>query len=49
MKKYVQDDGEHVVDIACWLENLRGYITNAGMASVGLFSRETIDKDLMRY
>jgi hypothetical protein len=49
IKKYVQDDGEHVVEIACWLENMRGYITNLGTATVGLFSRESIDKDLMRY
>jgi hypothetical protein len=49
IKKYIQDDGEHVVDIACWLENMRGYITDAGSATVGLLSRESILKDLQRY
>jgi hypothetical protein len=48
-RKYVKADGEHVVDIACWLENMRGYITNAGLATVGLLSRESIVQDLMRY
>ncbi len=49
IKKYIQDNGEHVVDIACWLENMRGYISKAGTATVGLLSRESIDRDLMRY
>jgi hypothetical protein len=49
IKKYIQDNGEHVVDISCWLENMRGYITKAGTATVGLLSRESIDNDLMRY
>jgi hypothetical protein len=49
MKKYIQDNGEHVVDISCWLENIRGYISKAGSATIGLLSRESIDKDLMRY
>jgi hypothetical protein len=49
INKYVQNDGEHVVDIACWLENLRGYITKGGGATVSLLSRENVDKDLMRY
>ena len=49
IKKYTLDNGEHVVDVSCWLENMRGYITKAGRATIGLFSRESIDKDLMRY
>jgi hypothetical protein len=49
VKKYVLDDGEHVVDIACWSENLRGYINKFGRATVGLLSKESLDKDLTRY
>jgi acyl dehydratase len=49
IKKYVENDDEHVVDIACWLESLRGYIIYAGTATVSFFSRESIDNDLMRY
>jgi hypothetical protein len=49
IKKYVLDSGEHMVDLACWLENMRGYITKAGTASVNLLSRENVDKDIMRY
>jgi hypothetical protein len=47
--KNILDDGEHVVEIACWLENMRGYITKAGTATVSLYSRETVDKDILRY
>jgi hypothetical protein len=49
IKKYITDNEEHVVDIACWAENMRGYITKAGTATIGLLSRESVDKDIMRY
>lgn len=49
IRKYVQNDGEHVVDIACWMENMRGYITKAGTATVGILSRESVNEDLLRY
>jgi len=49
IKKYVLEDGEHVVDLACWLEGIRGMIHIMGRATVGLLSREGIDKDLLRY
>jgi acyl dehydratase len=49
IRKYIRDDGEHVIDLACWLENTRGYITNHGPATVGLMSRENMIDDLQRY
>ena len=49
VRKYIKDDGEHVVDISCWLENIRGYIVNGGLATVGLLSKESILEDLQRY
>jgi hypothetical protein len=49
IKKYVQEDGEHVVVLACWLEGIRGFIHTMGTAKVGLLSRESVDKDLQRY
>jgi acyl dehydratase len=49
IRKYVQEDGEHVVDVACWLEGIRGFIHTMGTAKVGLLSRESIHQDLQRY
>ena len=49
ISKYIKDDGEHVVDISCWLEDIRGYIVNGGLATVGLLSKESILEDLQRY
>jgi hypothetical protein len=49
IKKYVTNDGEHVVDVACWLESIRGFISTMGVATMGLLSRETVDQDLLRY
>jgi acyl dehydratase len=49
IRKYVQEDGEHVVDLACWLEGIRGFIHAMGTATVGLMSQESIDEDLQRY
>jgi acyl dehydratase len=49
VRKYVKDDGEHVVDLSCWLEDIRGYIVNGGLATVGLLSKESLPEDLQRY
>lgn len=49
IKKYILDDGEHVVDIAVWLEGLRGYMHDMGKITVGLMSKDSCNKDLLRY
>jgi hypothetical protein len=35
------EDGEYLVDLALWLENIRGYVTEPGVATVSLYSKET--------
>jgi acyl dehydratase len=35
------ENGEYLVDLAVWLENLRGNVTEAAMATVSLFSKES--------
>jgi acyl dehydratase len=49
VKKYVDADGEHVVDLVVWLENMRGNVGSLGKATVGLLSKGNIDSDLIRY
>ncbi len=34
------ENGEYLVDLALWLENIRGYVTEPGVATVSLPSRE---------
>lgn len=34
------ENGEHLVDLALWLENIRGYVTEPAVATVSLCSRE---------
>lgn len=40
VNKYIDDDGEHTVDVDCWGENQRGEIIMPGFATVALPSRE---------
>jgi acyl dehydratase len=49
IRKYIENEDEHMVDVVCWLESLRGYIIYCGTATISLFSRESLDKDLMRF
>jgi hypothetical protein len=36
------ENGEHLVDLSVWIENVRGNITGAAFATVSLFSKEDI-------
>ena len=40
VKKYIDEDGEPVVDLECWGENQRGEVTMPGSATIALPSRE---------
>jgi hypothetical protein len=42
IKKYVNDNGEHLVDIDVWMESNRGYIPNVATVTVSLLSKEKI-------
>jgi acyl dehydratase len=39
INKYIKN-GEHLVDLEIYLENLRGNITEAALATISLFSKE---------
>jgi hypothetical protein len=39
-KKYVNDNGDHLVDIDVWLDSVRGYTQHAATATVSLVSKE---------
>jgi len=45
INKYVQN-GEYLVDLEVYLENLRGNITEAAVATVSLFSKDTINPQI---
>jgi hypothetical protein len=41
VKKYIDQNGDHLVDLDVWMETNRGYISNVGPATVSLLSSET--------
>jgi hypothetical protein len=46
IKKYVDDNGDYMVDLDTWMETIRGYIPNVGTATVNLPSKEKLFKPL---
>lgn len=46
-KKYINDEGEHLVDFDIWDESIRGYIANIATATVVLPSREKPLSDMI--
>jgi acyl dehydratase len=42
VRKYINDDGEHLIDLDMWLETVRGYVSNVGPATVRLLSKERV-------
>jgi hypothetical protein len=42
VKKYIDENGEYLVDLDTWLETIRGYISNVGPATVRLLSKEKV-------
>jgi hypothetical protein len=40
VNKYIDRNGEHLVDLDVWMETNRGYVSNVGPATVSLLSRE---------
>ncbi|MFC1902019.1 MaoC family dehydratase N-terminal domain-containing protein [Chloroflexota bacterium] len=41
-KKYISEEGEHLVDLDVWFESIRGFIPDAATATVSLPSKEEI-------
>jgi hypothetical protein len=48
VNKYIDDDGEHAVDIECWGENQREEIIMPGFATVALPSRDEKETPVQR-
>jgi len=42
ISKYINDKGEHLVDIDVWMETSRGYISNVATVTVSLLSKEMV-------
>lgn len=43
--KYIDVQGHCLVDIDCWMDNARGFISNTGFSTVELLSREKMNHD----
>ena len=44
VSKYIDAEGRCLVDIDCWMDNVRGFVSNTGFSTVELFSREKMNR-----
>lgn len=44
VRKYIDASGHCLVDIDCWMDNARGFISNTGFSTVELLSREKMNR-----